>query len=105
MSFVYDLRPQEKVYVLLEGARMQSIVPENNRVWWSLNSYSSEKSRLVAAKKMKRHSPSAIFITWEFTLEDIIRQGNWLFVQQSDKILPSDKSDILRQLTQSCNLI
>ena len=98
MSFIYDLRSQEKVYALLEGSEMQSIVPENNRVWWTLNFYSSEKSRLVAAKKRKRHSPSAIFITWEFTLEDIVKQGKWLFVQQPDKILLSDKLDILRQI-------
>lgn len=98
MSFIYDLRPQEKVYALLEGSEMRSIVPENNRVWWTLNFYRSEKSRLVAAKKRKGHSPSAIFITWEFILEDIVKQGEWLFVQQSDKILLSDKLDILRQI-------
>lgn len=99
MPFVYDLRPRKKVYALLEGEEMQSLVPENNRVWWTLYFYSSEKNRLVAAKKKKRHSPSAIFITWEFTLEDIIEQGKWLLVQQSDKILLSDKLDILRQIT------
>ena len=101
MSFIYDLRPQEKVYALLEGSEMASLVPENNRVWWTLNFYSSEKSRLVAAKKRKRHSPSAIFMTWEFTLEDIIKQGKWILVQQSEKILLSDKLDIFRQLLES----
>lgn len=98
MSFIYDLRPQEKVYALLEGAVMRSIVPENNRVWWTLYFYSSEKSRLIVAKKKKRLSPSANFIIWEFTLEDIIKQGQWLFVQQSDKILLSDKLDIFNQM-------
>ncbi len=99
MPFIYDLKPQEKIYALLEGSEMQSMVPENNRVWWTLYFYSSEKSRLVAAKKKKRLSPSAIFMTWEFTLEDIIRQGKWLLTLQSDKILLSDKLDILRQIT------
>jgi len=98
MAFIYDLKPQENVYALLEGSEMASIVPENNRVWWTLSFYSSEKSRLVAAKKRKRHSPSAIFMTWGFSLEDIIKQGKWILVQQSDKVLLSDKLDILRQL-------
>ena len=99
MPFIYDLRPQEKVYALLEGEEMQSIIPENNRVWWTLYFYSSEKSRLIAAKKKKRLSPGANFIAWEFSLEDIIEQGKWLLVQQSDKVLLSDKLDILRQIT------
>ena len=101
MLSLCDLRPQQKVYALLEGSEMQSIIPENNRVWWTLHFYSSEKSRLVAAKKRKRHSPSAIFMTWEFTLEDIVKQGKWLLVQQSDKVLLSDKLDIFRQLTEA----
>ena len=99
MPFIYDLRPQEKVYALLEGSEMTSPIPENNRVWWTLYFYTSEKSRTTAAKKKKRLSPSAIFVKWEFTLEDIVRQGEWLFVQQSDKVLLSDKEEILRQIT------
>jgi len=99
MPSLYDLKPQEKVFALLEGSEMQSLVPERNRVWWTLHFYSSEKSRLVAAKKRKRLSPNAMFMTWEFTLEDIIKQGKWLLVEQSNKILLSDKLNILRQLT------
>ena len=98
MGSVYDLRPQKKVYALLEGAEMQSIVPENNRVWWALYFYSSEKDRATAAKKKKRLSPRAIFVAWEFTLEDIIKQGKWLLVQQSEKVLLTDKLDIFRQI-------
>ncbi len=101
MPSIYDLRPREKVYALLEGSEMQSMVPENNRVWWTLHFNTSEKNRYTAAKKKKRLSPSAIFITWEFTLENIIENGKWLLVQQSDRVLFSDKMDIFRQLTQS----
>lgn len=98
MPGIYDLKPNEKVFALLVGAKMFSLVLENNRVWWHLDFYTSEKSRMTMAKKQKRHQPDAIFMTWEFTLEDVIKQGKWLFVQQSDKVLLSDKLDILRQL-------
>lgn len=97
MQGIYDLKPKEKVFALLVGAKMYSLVPENNRVWWHLDFFTSEKSRMTSAKKQKRRHPDAIFMAWEFALEDIIAQGKWLFVQQSDKILLSDKEDILRQ--------
>ena len=100
MSGIYDLKPKEKVFALLVGAKMWSLVPENNRVWWHLDFYRSEKSRMTNAKKQKRHHPDAIFIAWEFTLEDIIKQGELLLVLASDKILSSDKDDILKQLAQ-----
>ena len=95
---VYDIRPQTKQFALLRGTPMVSLVPENNRVWWSLDFYQSDKSRMMAAKKTKRVSPDTIFITWEFTLEDIIKQGAMIFPQASGKVLLSDKADILRQL-------
>lgn len=98
MPFVYDLKPKKKVYALLMGRRFYSLVPENNEVLWYLGFYTSEKSRLIAAKKKKRLSPDAIFVTWEFTLEDIISQGKWLLVQPSEKVLLKDKLDILRQM-------
>jgi len=98
MNGIYDIRPQAKQFALLSGSPMVSCVPENNRVWWLLDFYQSDKSRMMAAKKKKRISPEAIFVTWEFTLEDIIKQGTMIFPQASDKILLSDKLDILSQL-------
>jgi len=100
MPGIYDLKPNEKVFALLVGAKMYSLVLENNRVWWNLDFYTSEKSRATAAKKQKRHHPDAIYIAWEFTLEDIIKQGELLLVLASEKVLASDKAEILRQLAQ-----
>lgn len=95
---IYDLQPNKKIYVLLIGEYMHSIVPENNRVWWSLHFYDSEKSRNIAAKKHKRRASQEVnYIAWEFTLEDIIKQGTWLLVNPSEKVLLTDKEDILRQ--------
>lgn len=98
MSSIFDLRPHEKVHALLEGAEMRSFVPENNRVWWSLTFYASDKSRKTAAKKRRRLSHDAIFVEWDFTLEDIIKQGELLIIQASDKVLLKDKLDIFHQL-------
>jgi hypothetical protein len=99
MGFVYSLEPKRMVYALLVGEFRHSLVPENNHVFWSLHFYDSEKTRATAAKKRKRTSDSEInFITWEFTLEDIIRQGKWILVRASEKVLFADKMDIFKQI-------
>lgn len=101
MGFIYDLQPNKKVFALLIGEYMSSLVPENNRVWWSLHFYESEKIRAIAAKKRKRTANSEVnYVTWEFTLEDIIKQGHWLLVRPSENILLKDKLNIFKQVTE-----
>jgi len=65
---------------------------------WHLNIYSTEKSRQVAAKKLKRGKADIIFIEWDITMEQIVRQGKVVFPIASNKVLQSDKVDIARQL-------
>lgn len=52
----------------------------------------------MAERKMKRGGQDIIFIEWEVTVPDIIKHGKMVFPMASEKILKSDKLDILRQL-------
>ena len=98
MWAIFDMKPHEKQYALLEGEDMKSYVPENNRVYWNLSFHKSEKTLRTTVKKRKRMYPYNIFIMWTFTLEDVIKNGTLLFERPSEKILLSDKLDIMKQL-------
>ena len=98
MWAIFDMKPHEKQYALLEGKDMKSYVPENNRVYWNLSFHKSEKTLRATVKKRKRMYPYNIFIMWTFTLEDVIKNGTLLFERPSEKILLSDKLDIMKQL-------
>ncbi len=63
-----------------------------------LNIYSSAKSRNTAAKKLKRRSSDVIFIAWEITMEQIVKQGKYMTILQADKVLHLDKLDIIQQI-------
>lgn len=67
---------------------------------WSLNIYTSPKSRSIAAKKMRREYSDIIFIEWDVTMEQIVKQGKFVNILQPENILLSDKEDILKQLKQ-----
>ena len=98
MAYLLDLQPKQPVFALLVGDEMRSIMPENNRVFWHLYFYWTEKTRMTAAKKKKRQRPDSMYLSWEFTLEDIIKNGKWLLVREPESILKVDKLDIWRQL-------
>ncbi len=99
MRDLYDIRPSQVIYGLLIGEYFCSLVPENNRVVWYVKYFLSDKVRETQAKKHKRTANTEVtYIGFEFTLEDIIKRGKWLLVQPSNKILKSDKLDILEQL-------
>jgi hypothetical protein len=95
----YALEPNETIYFLLVGTARQYIgnVKPPDRLW-SLNVYSSAKSRTTNAKKLKRLDTDTIFVEWEITMEQIVKQGKMVFPLASEKVLRSDKVDILRQL-------
>lgn len=65
---------------------------------WELNVYSTIRGRQMAEKKMKRGGQDIIFVEWETTVEQIIKQGKMVFPMASEKVLQSDKVDIMRQL-------
>ena len=90
----YGIKPTEPLWFLLFGEIVYYRDDKESERLWHLNIYSSAKSRLTAAKKMKRHISDIIFIEWEITMEEIIKQGKYVNVLQSEKILLSDKLDI-----------
>ena len=97
----YRLIPKESLKFLLIGRMISYRDGKQPERIWSLNIYSSVKSRQVAAKKMKRGDLDIIFIEWDITMEQIVEQGKMAFPIASDKVLLTDKIDILRQLNRS----
>ena len=95
----YHIKPREPLYFLLIGEMVWYRDGKEPERVWNLNIYSSVKTRLTAAKKMKRHSSDIIFIKWEITMNEIVKRGKYLTVLQADKVLLSDKLDILKQIT------
>jgi len=65
---------------------------------WELNVYSTARGRQMAAKKMKRQGSDIMFIEWDVTMEQILKEGKMIFPIASSKVLQTDKIDILRQL-------
>ena len=95
---MYRLKPKEPICFLLIGKVMYYSGLRTSERIWLLNVYSSAKTRRTAAKKMKRESSDIIFIEWDITMEEIVKQGKMIFPISSIKVLPRDKIDILRQL-------
>jgi len=65
---------------------------------WTLNVYSTDRSRRIAEKKMKRGVADVIFIEWDVTMAQIVREGRLAFPVASEKVPKSDKNDIIDQL-------
>lgn len=88
----------EPLWFLLTGEMRHYIDDKQPGREWALNVYSTLRGRQMAEKKMKRSGQDIIFVEWEVTIDQIIKQGRMVFPIASDKILKADKIDILRQL-------
>jgi len=94
----YKLTPREPLSFLLVGEMAYYRDAKQPERIWHLNVYLSAKSRQIAAKKMKRGRLDTIFIEWDITMEEILKQGKVAFPIASDKVLRTDKLDIWKQL-------
>lgn len=102
MNPVVDgMQMMDIVPFLLTGEMVHYIDRRPPERMWHLNVYSSVKSRQVAMKKLKRGTTDIIFIEWDVTMEQILKEGRLTFPIASDKILRTDKLDILKQLIKS----
>jgi hypothetical protein len=99
----YRITSEETLYFLLvgEGQHFNPVakceLEQSPRLWW-LNIYSSAKTREIAMRKRKKASSDIIFIEWNVTMEQIIKEGKLGFPIVPDKVLASDKLDIFEQL-------
>jgi len=97
----YRINPQEILRFLLIGQVVYYRGSRRSERIWMLNIYSSVKTRQIAAKKLKRESSDIIFIEWDVSMEQIIKQGTMAFPIASGKVSRYSKIDIFRQLTQA----
>jgi len=102
----YNLEPKEPLCFLLIGVlhhfnrRLGRETAYEDRLW-SLNIYSSDKTRRIAMRKMKRENSDVICVEWDMTMEQIVKDGRLVFPMASEKVLASDKLDIFEQLWRS----
>jgi len=94
----YMIEPDEPLYFLLFGELVHYRDEKESERIWNLNIYVTPKSRQIAAKKMKRGNSDIIFIEWDVTMEQIVKQGEMIFPMASEKVPCSDKADIWDQL-------
>ena len=92
------LKPTETLHFLLVGAVVYYKSGKDSERVWNLNIYSSEKSRKIAERRMKRQSSDIIFIEWDITIEQIVKQGKYTSILPPEKVLLSDKLDIFQQV-------
>jgi len=97
----YRVMPKEPLWFLIVGEMQYYMDAKHPQRVWELNIYSTAKSRTTAAKKMKRHLSDAIFIEWDTTIEQLLKEGKMVFPIASEKILQTDKIDIWRQLNRA----
>jgi hypothetical protein len=98
---VFGMEPTDIVPFLLIGEMVHYIDRRPSERMWHLNVYSSAKSRQIAMKKLKRGNIDIIYVEWDVTMKQILKEGRLVFPIASDKILRTDKLDILRQLIKS----
>ncbi len=94
----YILKPKESLRFLLIGEMVYYRDGKEPERVWHLNIYASVKSRYIASRKLKRQRADIIFIEWNITMEQIVKQGKLIFPMAPEKILQSDKIDIWQQM-------
>lgn len=99
---VWGLKPADTIPFLLIGEMVhyiQNCKPSERQ--WHLHVYSTPKSRQIAMKKMKRGNADIIYVKWDVTMGQILKEGRLEFPMASEKVPRSDKLDIFDQLYRS----
>ena len=94
----YRFNPKEPLHFLLIGKVVYYRGSGESERIWLLNFYSSAKTRRIVAKKMKRESSDVIFVEWDITGEEIMKQGQMFFPVASEKVSLYSKIEVFGEL-------